>query len=445
LFSFFKGNSQKNTIAALDGIRAIAALMVMGFHLNLIAYSDMKLWNFSLGSLASAVLLAGGTGVTLFFVLSGFLLFIPYAKSLLFNKDWPSARQFYLRRILRIWPGYYVALFALILLFQPQYFQPDHWKQLLLFLTFFMDSSQQTFQQINGPFWTLAIEWQFYMLLPLLTLVLFWLTRRVALRHRVWVVIAFLVGMMTWGVGTRYVGLYYTMHPTQTFLVSRGVLNTLLFFAYGVEGKFLEDFAVGMLLCTLYIYARQASPDHALSKAIGRVSWSIWGLGILVLFFDAMWHFNSWFHTGLRFLDPIAQSFARWGELSLSIGYGLCILAVLFGPQVLKRMFEWQPLCWIGMLSYSLYMWHLYILEDAKLVIMHHFQGWSYVAQYGLMWLCALFVVIPFSYGLYKWIEKPGIHLASRLHARSVDKSTTVPTSAAPVASHEQPEAACSR
>jgi peptidoglycan/LPS O-acetylase OafA/YrhL len=438
LFSLFKIETSKNTIASLDGVRAIAALSVMGFHLNLIAYADMKLWNFSWGSLVSAILLSGGTGVTLFFVLSGFLLFIPYAKSLLFNKDWPSARQFYLRRILRIWPGYYVALFTLIILFQPQYLQPAHWHELFLFLVFFMDSSHKTFQQLNGPFWTLAVEWQFYMLLPLLTLLLLWLTKRVALRYRIWVILAFLLGMMAWGVGSRYIGSYYAVHPTQTLLVPRPLLNAILFFTYGVDGKFLEDFAVGMVLCTLYIYARQAAPEHKLTRRIHRVSWGLLALGLLTLLFAFLWHFSDWFHQGPQILNPISSAFAQWGELNLSVGYGLCTLAILFGPQVLRGLFEWHILRWIGMISYSLYMWHLYILEDAKMVLLRHAPHWPPILLYAALWVCALCVVIPFSYGMYKFIEKPGIALAGRLRGQAHGKRAVEPASTASVTPREQ-------
>lgn len=442
MFSFFKTDSSKNTIAVLDGVRAIAALAVLGFHLNLIAHNDLKLWNFSIGSVISALALSGGAGVTLFFVLSGFLLFLPYAKSLLFNKDWPSIRQFYLRRALRIWPGYYVCLFTLILLFQPQYLQPAYWKRLLLFLSFFMDSSTKTYQAINGPFWTLAVEWQFYLLLPLLALLPLLMAKLVPLRRRLWVVVAFLLGLMAWGVGSRYIALYYIQHPMQTLLVPRPALNWILFFLYGTNGKFLEDFAVGMLLCTLYVYARQAASDHPLSKKLHAASWWIFAVGLGVLFFAALWHFNNWFHSGLRFLNPISDAFTQWGELTFATGFGLCILAVLFGPQLLKMPFEWQPLRWLGMISYSMYMWHLYILESFKENLRPLTQSWSHLLLYSLLWVCALFIVLPFSYALYKWVEVPGIRLANGLRLQKTRVATgaiTVPASE-PVTPKQQAE-----
>src|SRR5437762_1160836 len=72
--------------------------------------------------------------------------------------------------LLVIWYHIYQTLILIVLLFQKQYLQPQHWNELALFFTFLMDSSYATFKQLNPPFWTLAIEWQYYMLLPLLAL-----------------------------------------------------------------------------------------------------------------------------------------------------------------------------------------------------------------------------------------------------------------------------------
>jgi peptidoglycan/LPS O-acetylase OafA/YrhL len=157
---------RKNSIKALDGVRAIAALLVLSSHLNGLAGSPWNLKEFPL--LESTLAVFGVSGVELFFSLSGSLLFMPYAKAMLFQTEWPSTRTFYLRRIFRIWPAYYFILAMMILFFELEYLQPAYWKRLALFLTFFMDSSPKTWQQLDGPFWTLAIEWQFYILLPLI-------------------------------------------------------------------------------------------------------------------------------------------------------------------------------------------------------------------------------------------------------------------------------------
>lgn len=401
----------------LDGVRAIACLSVLTFHLQLIAYSNLHLWNFSIGTLLSSIIMTGSAGVTLFFILSGFLLFLPYAKALLYEGHWPSTRQFYLKRALRILPGYYTALFLLILLTQPQYLQPGHLPQLGLFVSFFMDSTQQTYQQINGPFWTLAVEWQFYLLLPWLALGFRWLVMRTTSKKRWWTLLCCLLGLVAWGLFSRAFGLYFSAHPTESVLMPRPALNIVLFFIYGTSGKYLEDFAVGMLLCFCYVLSRQAASDHPLSIRLKRASYWLWGCGLLWLLFASLWHFNNWIHkdTSLFFLDPISKSYDLLGELSLSVGFGLCMLPLLFGPVELKRVFAWRPLRWIGLISYSLYIWHLPLLEDFK----EHLKGLQGLLPpsvlYLLLWACALLIVIPFSYAVYKWIESPWIRMADRM------------------------------
>src|SRR5712692_4354616 len=95
---------RKNNIAVLDGVRAIACLIVMSYHISLIG-ADTQLWDpFSPSHpLFASVVYAGAMGVTLFFVLSGFLLFMPYAKALL------SVRQTGLRPGLSTYAGHFVS------------------------------------------------------------------------------------------------------------------------------------------------------------------------------------------------------------------------------------------------------------------------------------------------------------------------------------------------
>src|SRR5215472_3466627 len=68
----------RGAIASLDGVRACACLTVIAYHISLMT-RDQHLWTDTGNRLVGAILLAGGAGVTLFFVLSGFLLFLPYA------------------------------------------------------------------------------------------------------------------------------------------------------------------------------------------------------------------------------------------------------------------------------------------------------------------------------------------------------------------------------
>jgi peptidoglycan/LPS O-acetylase OafA/YrhL len=410
-------HSPKGTIAALDGVRAIACLTVMGYHISLMT-RDMHLWQVGWNPFLSAILLAGGAGVTLFFVLSGFLLFLPYVKALLFEQSWPSARQFYMRRALRIIPGYYFSLVLIVLLAQPDYLEPQHWGDLLLFVFFLMDATQSTFRQLNGPYWTLAIEWQFYLLLPLIALGIGCVARRVRPEWRLWAVIGCLLGMAGWGVFTRAWGDYFTANPTATFLIPRGMLNAILFITYGTSGKYLEDFAVGMLVGLLYLVLRSPAVRAAYAHWMRKSSPWLWSSGILLLLYMAMQHYSHDYYYVWPVLPALFQLPNWLAELGFSLGFGCCILAVLFGSARLKWLFEWAPLRWIGVISYSLYIWHLLLLSSFMHNIGPSLNILPAFLAYSLYWVWAALIVVPFSCAGYLLIERPGMRLSERLRNR---------------------------
>src|SRR5215471_7112050 len=248
-------NDQKSlgTIAALDGVRALAFLLVFELHIN-----HSGVWGDGNNAFLSAFFSLGATGVTLFFVLSGFLLFLPYAQAMLFEKDWPKSKIYYLRRILRIFPGYFFSLFILVIFTKPYFIQPHNWSKLIPFLTFTMGFYNSS-GLINGPYWTLAVEFQYYLILPLIALGIFGLTRLVEREKRLWVVVGSLFAMIIWGLMTASFGGYFVSHPDETFLIPRPLLNVVLFVVYGDQSKFLEDFAIGMLIAVAYLSIMNSS------------------------------------------------------------------------------------------------------------------------------------------------------------------------------------------
>jgi peptidoglycan/LPS O-acetylase OafA/YrhL len=408
-----------NTIASLDGVRAIACLTVIGYHISLIT-RDTHLWNPAAPGIVhhifSSIVLAGASGVTLFFVLSGFLLFIPFCKAFLIETKWPSTISFYLRRAFRILPGYYVVLLALLLISHPEFLHVNHWQDLALFFTLFMDATPRTFQQINGPFWTLAVEWQFYLLLPLLMIAFSLLVLRIPRRWRVYALVVCLSGVVAWGIWSRTWGPYYTANSTQTFLVPRPVYNVLLFFTYGVAGKFLEDFAIGMLVSLTYIYVSQAASPSKFIGIVRRLSPLLFIAGLFVLTMMALWHFNLWYFNSWPFFDVFSTLlYNTISEASLAGGFGLCIIAILLGPYWLRRPFEWSPLRWIGLISYSLYMLHLPLLIFFMVNVGYHMQGIQHYFGIGLYLLWVPCVIFPVSFLSFMLVEKPWVALGNKL------------------------------
>lgn len=413
----------KHHLLVLDGVRAIACLAVLSYHTNLrIRISGV--WNPTGGTiknLFASLYYFGESGVILFFLLSGFLLFLPFAKALLFDGSWPPILRFYLRRIFRIVPGYFVALFLIILFFHSDYFHSGHWADLWALLTFRMDDALS--QQVNGPFWTLAVEFQFYMLLPLIAGVFCLFVRRGSLSWRMVKLTCCLLLMLTWGLLSRYWGL--SIPSTGTVNFAQNLFLQMKPFVYGDDtGKYFEAFAVGMLLAMLYIYTQNASQGDVWRARFQR--WSPWilltGLGSLGILSILHLHYIN-----LR-LDPLGSQTFNYGEtqafelawqmwqpISYSIGYGFCIYAMLYGTDRLKRPLELPILRWIGLISFSLYMWHLPLLLLYMNAILPQLRGGGKgIAYMGIVaWI--LFIIIPVSLTLYRWIEMPGMRVGELL------------------------------
>jgi peptidoglycan/LPS O-acetylase OafA/YrhL len=143
------------TIAPLDGIRALAILLVLGMHskemLYQVAGQESSLMNIP-------PFKGGWVGIPLFFSLSGFLIGIQVWEELKSTQNIKFLR-FFLKRAFRIWPLFYI-LYIVFILFPYQSGVTDYLVNALFLSNFFGD---------NGPIrasWSLATEEQFYILLP---------------------------------------------------------------------------------------------------------------------------------------------------------------------------------------------------------------------------------------------------------------------------------------
>jgi peptidoglycan/LPS O-acetylase OafA/YrhL len=417
---------QKNPIYALDGVRAVACLCVISFHLNLFSLIS-HIWSPMLNdvgaTMISSIALAGEMGIMLFFILSGFLLFLPFAKAILFDQPYPQLRRYYIRRIFRILPGYYVALFLMALYLQPMYLQAAHLHEFWLFLTFRMDFPI-TYQKMNPPFWTLAIEFQFYLVLPLIA----WLIKKGvgegALRMRVLKMVICILIMLVWGLFTRYWGFLLTSNtPTEDFTLPAMISSTLRPYIFGTSGKYLEVFAIGMLIAVVYLYLQNEPHSGRLNTRVRLLSPCLFVLGLIVIACANLWHYYVVYVHGitLHYLDPYqkALNYSKdvLNPISFALGYGLCLFSILHGPALLKKPFEWLPLRWIGLISYSLYIWHDPFIIFFQLYFLPKFQalGWMIGTQYMIFIFWVLVTVFPLSITFYRWVEMPGVRVGERL------------------------------
>jgi peptidoglycan/LPS O-acetylase OafA/YrhL len=153
-------------LPALDGVRAIAILLVICVHFCqlYLEKSHSMIWRLGLG---------GQTGVDLFFVLSGFLI----TRILLDAKGSPHfLRNFYVRRALRIFPLYYLTLIALFVILPALHITPWVPAKQSFWYWIYLHNIPLTFNPalLTGPnhFWSLAVEEHFYLVWPFVVLML---------------------------------------------------------------------------------------------------------------------------------------------------------------------------------------------------------------------------------------------------------------------------------
>lgn len=173
-----KTKSGPHLLGGADGIRAIACLAVMSHHFAQRLSMDDQASGIRE---AQSFFLLGNTGVSIFFVLSGFLLAYPFWRNFLEELAFPRIRTYVYRRAARIMPGYYAAFLVCMALVLSLNIPSEHfvWRS-VAGLTFTAGFHYVTFfpSEIDGPFWSISFEVFCYALMPLFMAGMFAVLRR---------------------------------------------------------------------------------------------------------------------------------------------------------------------------------------------------------------------------------------------------------------------------
>lgn len=313
--------------AALDGLRAVAALSVFGFHAWLYTLNDVHVAT-APRTLANDRFAELRVGLVLFFVLSGFLLYRAWVRSSLAGTPGPKTSTYAVRRLGRIVPAYWLAIIGSALLLYPIAGSPGvrlpPTELLPLFFIFAQNFSAQTLLKLDPPMWTLAVEASFYLVLPLVG----WCALRSGRTRRAQAAIPIVLLM---------VGVVFNYVLAQQIEPPLGLSKSL--------PAMLPYFAVGMLAAVLL-------ERRTMSLAASR----LWiGAGVLLVAADVYMQLRG--NTALRVADLDLLRITR--DLPAGIGFALIVAAAAAQP---PRSLELRPLVWVGAVSYGLYLWHVPVL-----------------------------------------------------------------------------------
>jgi len=148
--------SKRNS--ALDSLRGLSTILIVVYHISFVSGYTVAHANSS-----GAYIDRLNIGVAIFFVLSGFLIFRPFAHSLIHGSPLPKTRNYYLKRAARILPGYWLALFVLAGLDALTIVNTSGFIRNVFIVHSFTEHN--VFTGIRQA-WTLAIEMSFYVVVP---------------------------------------------------------------------------------------------------------------------------------------------------------------------------------------------------------------------------------------------------------------------------------------
>jgi peptidoglycan/LPS O-acetylase OafA/YrhL len=363
-----------------DGLRAIAALTVVLYH-SVIQTHWFGGWHGAYARQLSA-------GVTIFFLISGFLLYRPFVAARLSGRSPIRLRDYARRRFLRIVPAYWLALTVLAIWpGLPRLFSGEWW----VYYAFAQDYRDSTLFGGLGTAWSLGTEVTFYLVLPLYAFVLARRRFRGSLRTVLVVELAAL-GLLSLG-SLAFRAAVFSAHPD---------------LSYTLFGTF-DWFALGMGLAVVSAVVAHAERRPRLIGIVERHPSLCWAGSFLVVSVAA-WY---WAHSG--------RSATAYSGGPLHVLWGLAALLLLLPAAfeghrtgIPRRLLSLPFVGWLGLVSYGIYLWHLPLVARIARV-----EKWAGVDTSGLPATVLLFflvatVAVGCAAVSYYLVERPILRLKER-------------------------------
>ncbi len=323
-----------------DSLRALAALGVLGFHAA--GFDRMA----HVPELVQPFAAHLDVGVTVFFVISGFLLYRPFTDAHRRRERVPPPAAYLRRRIVRVAPAYWVALTVAIAWLGSERILRGH--DPLTYYAYAQSFSAETITHGLTQAWSLVIEVGFYLLLPVLALGLRALPGS---SPRAWLGVE-AVTLAALAVASLAFKVWYLADHSATAAESLPWMLSL--------PAYLDQLAAGMALAVASVWAQHDAPA-AMRERLGALA--PWGWGIAALAFAVLA-----VGIGLEALGTAPTREQALGRhlLSIAVGVGLLAPAVFGDPGkgLVRRVLATRVLLAVGVVSYGVYLYHLPVLAQ---------------------------------------------------------------------------------
>lgn len=365
-------------VDALTGLRGFAALVVLFVHAS--------------GRTDYAWLGIHGYGPVSLFVLSGFLLWAPWSRWALGRGAHPHVPTFVRRRVARIFPAYLAVLFIVAIVYPAS--QPrgsDGWlRAVTLTGTFASDGLRPALEQT----WSLGTELSWYVLLPLLGLVVGLAARRLSPHRRVTFVVAVFA-------------LSVPLTAAWRWYLERSDLNSAFTYSFWLPG-FLVCFLGGATVSHVVEAHRHGLGSLRILQGLAHRPRLVVALAIGVTAIGNSRLGGPWEYLPATFTER-AVRFTSVTALAL-----LLLVGVVAGRpgSLVVRVFSMRWIVAVGRWSYGIYLWHLPVIVILEKDVSRSGPGGL------LLWLAiVLGISVPLGAATYAWVEKPAIAWSKKAKA----------------------------
>lgn len=356
-------SSPSNRLGFIEALRGYAALFVFCYHLALIPNPDLELPKW-----AGKFLLTGGTGVTLFFVVSAFTLTLSMQQR---ENESNHITKFYIRRFFRIAPLFYVWIILTLIRDRLMFGVMRQGDTIFLSVIFAFNLIPGKHEGFVSASWTLGVEMIFYLLFPFIY----------RFANDIWKALGAFIAALT-------ISSIYTFLITNYMTVDGQVLKSFIQFGFLHQ---LPTFMFGIF--AYYFYDK-----FIVSKKMNN--------SLALLFISA-----SFF--GYSALMDGRLNFILDGLYWQAIIYGVFLLGLGAMP---VSFFVNRFSGFMGKISYSFYLNHpTLILLLAPIYKTLYMLELPATILYGICLFLTGGILILISFGTYRLIEQPGIRLGSRL------------------------------